>query len=325
MSDEKSAAESDGPAAFLCYDVNMRLGIISDIHSNILAFKECVKKLEEERCDEYLFLGDFVSDTPYTRETMDYLYEFIDTHTCRLLRGNREEYMLSQRKVLREGPEDQKWIYNSASGNLLYSYELLTEKDLDLFESLPISFVYEKEGYPAIKCCHGSPESSRELIQLGSERARFWLDNISEDYLLCAHTHFPGEYGYNGKFYMNSGCVGISINDAGFAQCMMLDSYVDEKGKVLWKPTFLKVPYDNHKVVEDMIVAGLLDKARWFINSNIQILLTGMDNSAAMVELANMLSEEAGETKGWPLIKEEYFEEAARKLGIPDYRIEGID
>ena len=40
---------------------------------------------------------------------------------------------------------------------------------------------------------------------------------------------------------------------------------------------------------------------------------------------ANMLSEEAGETKGWPLIKEEYFEEAARKLGIPDYRIEGVD
>ena len=131
----------------------MRLGIISDIHSNILAFKECVKKLEAERCDEYLFLGDFVSDTPYTRETMDYLYEFIDTHTCRLLRGNREEYMLSQRKVLREGPEDQKWIYNSASGNLLYSYELLTMKDLDFFESLPISFTYEKEGYPAIKCC----------------------------------------------------------------------------------------------------------------------------------------------------------------------------
>lgn len=325
MNDEKSAAESDDPAAFLCYDVNMKLGIISDIHSNILAFKECVKKLEEERCDEYLFLGDFVSDTPYTRETMDYLYEFIDTHTCRLLRGNREEYMLSQRKVLKDGPEDQKWIYNSASGNLLYSYELLTEKDLDFFESLPNSFTYEKEGYPAIKCCHGSPESSRELIQLGSDRARFWLDNISEDYLLCAHTHFPGEYEYNGKHYMNSGCVGISINDAGFAQCMMLDSCPDENGEVFWKPTFLKVPYDNHRVVRDMISSGLLEKAPCFINSNIQILLTGTDNSAKMVELANKLSEEAGEANRWPLIKEVYFEEAARQLGIPDYRIEGVD
>ena len=302
----------------------MNLGVISDIHSNYIAFKECVKKLEAEGCDEYIFLGDFVSDTSYTRETMDYLYEFIDTHICHLLRGNREEYMLSQRKVLKEGTEDQKWIYNSASGNLLYSYELLTEKDLDFFESLPISFVYEKEGYPSIKCCHGSPESSRELIQLGSDRARYWLDNISEDYMLCAHTHFPGDYEYNGKHYMNSGCVGVSIGDAGFAQCMMLESFMDETGAASWKPTFLKVAFDNRKVAEDMVSSGLLDKAPWFINSNIQILLTGTDNSAAMVELANKLSEEAGETKGWPLIKEEYFEEAARRLGIPDYRIEGI-
>ena len=303
----------------------MRLGVISDIHSNYIAFRECVKRLESEECEEYLFLGDYVSDTSYTRETLDYLYEFIDTHTCHLLRGNREEYMLSQKKALEAGIEDQKWIYNSASGNLLYTYELLADNDFDFFESLPISFVYEKEGYPSIRCCHGSPESSRELIQLGSDRARFWLDNISEDYLLCAHTHFPGEYEYNGKHYMNSGCVGIAIGDAGFAQCMILESDTDKDGKTFWKPSFLKVPYDNHKVVKDMISAGLLDKAHWFINSNIQILLTGKDNSSAMVELAARLSEEAGETKGWPLIKEEYFEEAARWLGIPDYRIEGID
>ena len=37
------------------------------------------------------------------------------------------------------------------------------------------------------------------------------------------------------------------------------------------------------------------------------------------------MKDEAEESKDWPLIKEEYFEEAARKLGIPDYRIEGID
>lgn len=307
------------------YNRFMKVGVISDIHSNYIAFKECVRKLEEEGCDEYLFLGDFVSDTPYTRETMDYIYEFMNAHTCFLLRGNREEYMLSQRKVLKDGTEDQKWIYNSASGNLLYTYELLTEKDLDFFERLPISFVYVKEGYPSIRCCHGSPDSSRELIQLGSDRVRFWLDNISEDYLLCAHTHFPGEYEYNGKRYMNSGCVGIAINDAGFAQCMMLDSYTDENGVASWKPTFLKVPYDNHKVVKDMITTGLLDKAPWFINSNIQILLTGTDNSAAMVELASKLSEEAGEPKGWPLIKEEFFEEAAKRHGIPDYRSVGIE
>ena len=55
----------------------MKIGVISDIHSNIIAFRACTRYLEEAGCEEYLFLGDYVSDTPYTRETLDYLYKFI--------------------------------------------------------------------------------------------------------------------------------------------------------------------------------------------------------------------------------------------------------
>ncbi len=297
----------------------MKIGVISDIHSNIIAFRAVTDYMEKEGCDEYLFLGDYVSDTPYARETMDHLYGFRASHTCHFLRGNREEYMLAQRTAQRTGNKEQIWIYNSASGNLKYTYEQLSEKDLDFFESLPIYFDYKKEGMPVIRCCHGSPESSRELIRLRSDRARKWLEQIEGDYLLCAHTHFPGEYEYKEKHYFNSGCVGISIGDAGYAQCMILHS-AKEDGKEVWKPEFLRIPYDNKKVVEDMFSSGLIDKAPWFINSNIQILLTGEDNSAAMVELAAKLSKEAGEEKVWPHLDEKYFETAAKELGIPDYR-----
>ena len=301
----------------------MKTGVISDIHSNIIAFKECTGYLEKEGCDEYLFLGDYISDTPYTRETLDYLYDFIKSHKCTLLRGNREEYMLSQHKVREEGPDDQIWIYNSASGNLLYTYELLSEEDFEFFKKLPNTFTYTVPDHPSIRCCHGSPVSSRELIQLDSDRARFWLDEIDESYLLCAHTHFPGEYIHHGKHYFNSGCVGISIGDPGYAQCMILHD-VPEGDKYSWKPEFLRIPYDNQKVVRDIISCGLLEKAHWFINSNIQILLTGIDNSADMVELAVRLSKEAGEKEVWPHIKEKYFEEAAKELGVPDYSNEKV-
>lgn len=54
----------------------MKIGIISDIHSNIIALKACITYMESVSCDEYLFLGDYISDTPYTRETMDYVYDF---------------------------------------------------------------------------------------------------------------------------------------------------------------------------------------------------------------------------------------------------------
>ena len=67
----------------------MKIGIISDIHSNIYAFKACTEYMEKHKCDEYFFLGDYISDTPYTRETMDYLYEFMEKLPDALKPGGR--------------------------------------------------------------------------------------------------------------------------------------------------------------------------------------------------------------------------------------------
>lgn len=298
----------------------MKIGVISDIHSNIIALRAVIEQLEALGCDEYLLLGDYISDTPYTRQTMDCLYEFMGTHTCRVLRGNREEYMLGQRRVRQEGITEQIWIRNSASGNLLFTYEQLTERDFAFFESLPITFRYEKDGYPAITCCHGSPVNTRELVQLYGENAKSWLETIDTDYMVCAHTHFPGELTWKGKHYFNAGCIGVAIGDNGYAQCMTLESS-REAGKTVWKPTFLKVPYDNRQVVRDIVASGLLAAAPWFINSNIQILLTGVDHSAELAELAKELAEEAGSEAKWPLTEECFWEQAAKKLGVPDYRL----
>ena len=45
--------------------------------------------MEKQKCDEYFFLGDYISDTPYTRETMDYLYEFMEKLPGTLKPGGR--------------------------------------------------------------------------------------------------------------------------------------------------------------------------------------------------------------------------------------------
>ncbi len=294
----------------------MKIGILSDIHSNVIAFKACITYMEAVSCDEYLFLGDYISDTPYTRETMDYLYEFSASHSCRFLRGNREEYMLEQREALAQNIEHKKWAWNSAAGNLLFAYKQLTEKDFSFFDNLPITFQYKKEGYPAITFCHGSPVSSRERLLVDGDNTKEWLEDIDTDYLICAHTHLPGEQAYHGRHYYNCGSVGIAIGECGQAQCMVMED-ICVNGKTEWKPTFLKIPYDNGQVVRDIRKSGLLDKAPWFVNSNIQILLTGTDHSSQLAELAGKLAKEAGEQLS---ADEKYWEEAARQLGVPDYR-----
>lgn len=295
----------------------MKIGIMSDIHSNIYAFKAAAEYLENLKCDEYIFLGDYISDTPYTREALDFLYKFIESHKCTLLRGNREDYFIDQRRFIKEDNKEKIWINNSASGNLLYSYEQINDSDIDFLESLPISFIYKKEGYPDIICAHGSPSSSRELLQFDGDNTKEWLSKIEEDYLLCAHTHYPGELVIGNKHYFNSGCIGIAIGDFGYAQCMSIEG---EYGKQNWDAAFYKVPYDNTKVAKDMMECGLLERAPWFINANIETILTGADKAAHMVHRAIELSKKAGETYTWPLIDDKYFEIAARELKIPDYR-----
>jgi len=301
------------------------IGVIADIHSNYTAFKTAVEYMEKEGIDEFFLLGDFVSDTTDTAETMQYLYDLCDRHTVRLLRGNREEYMLGQRKVLRGESDAPKWVPNSASGNLLYTYERLTERDLDFFDSLPITFKYECEGYPSITFCHGSPDNSRELLNFDWPNTKEWLDKIDTDYLVAAHTHYQGRLDYNGRHYFNTGSLGIAIDAPGLAQCLILHGRTDsEEGGAAWEPEFLNIPYDVDYVIDSIYDKGLMSTGLWFISNNIYTLRTGRDFTPELVETAIKLQEEAtGAPVTWPYIKEEYFAKSAETLGIPDYSKKG--
>ena len=144
----------------------MKVGVIADVHSNQIAFRACVDYMINAGCEEFLLLGDFVSDTAGTRQTMELLYELMKQFPCHVLRGNREEYMIEQRRARKQKEEEKYWIANSASGNLLYTYEQLTERDLDFFESLPITFCYERKGIrqsPVVMVLRSIPENCSGL------------------------------------------------------------------------------------------------------------------------------------------------------------------
>ena len=81
-------------------DARPRIGVISDIHSNFYALQTCVKHMEQQGITCFLLLGDFISDMPFVRETLDYIYEVQDRCQVYLLKGFLEDYMLEQRTVL---------------------------------------------------------------------------------------------------------------------------------------------------------------------------------------------------------------------------------
>ncbi len=152
----------------------MKLGVFSDIHSNYHGFHACYEEAVKRGVNQFLFLGDYVSDCAYPEKTMELLYHIRDRYPCTFIRGNREDYLLNHKNGAEDG-----WVSpSSASGSLLYTYEHLTKADLEFFESMDLSGRMKIAGYSDFYYCHGTLENTRGVFHLGSESAKEVLNHL---------------------------------------------------------------------------------------------------------------------------------------------------
>ena len=284
----------------------LNLAVIGDIHSNHVALETCIRHALDRNVDEFLFIGDYISDCPYPQKTMEIIYEMKKRHICHFIRGNREDYMLNHRK----NPEE-RWTYSSASGNLRYAYENLTDKDLDFFESMDIKGIYQKEDYPTFRYCHGSLTVSNELLMPDHENTKKMMSGLDVDLLIAGHTHIQDSSMYGNKKLIHPGSVGIPWYHDGKAQYAILHG--TENG---WEEEFFQLPYDVETIINEFEASGLAEKAHFWSKLNIHTLKTGDDYTSPCLQLAMKLCEEAEGSVTWPDIDEKYWKEAAAHFGI---------
>lgn len=283
-----------------------RIAVIGDIHSNYVGLEKCIEHALKQNPNEFLFLGDYISDCPYPQKTMEIIYEMDKNYRCRFIRGNREDYMLNHRK----NPEE-RWTYSSASGSLLYTYENLTEQDFRFFESLDMKGYYEKAGYPPFRYCHGSLVRSNEILEPDGENTVQLMESLDVDLLVSGHVHFQEEKNYDGKKILHPGAVGVSWYFDGKTQYMMLHG-----SKTGWEADFFRLNYDVEKIVADFETSGLNQKAPAWSKITIHTLRTGTDYNLACLRRASKLCEEAEGSVTWPDIPEKYWQQALQEFGI---------
>lgn len=282
----------------------IKLAVIGDIHSNHVALEACIRHALERNVDEFLFIGDYISDCPYPQRTMKIIYEMKEKYCCYFIRGNREDYMLNHRKR----PEE-RWTYSSASGNLLYTYENLTDRDLDFYENMDIQGIYRKEGYPAFRYCHGSLTSSNELLIPENENMKNIMANLDVNLLISGHTHIQESIVYGTKKLIHPGSVGIPWYYSGKTQYMILHGT-----KNGWEEEFFQLDYDVEAVKEEFETSGIKKKAFCWSRLNIHALETGDDYTTPCLRLATKMCEEAEGSVMWPDIPEKYWAMAYREL-----------
>ena len=284
----------------------MKIAVLSDIHSNHIALRTCLDYALNRGINHYLLLGDYAGDCPYPQQTMEILYELIEKYECWFIRGNREEYMLDYRARGEDG-----WYYSSSCGCLQYTYENLTKRDLDFFAKLDNKGKLELEGLPPFEFCHGSLESSRELLHKGKENTVKVLQRLETNLLLCGHTHEQGTFEYENKKIVNPGSVGVPFSYNGNTQFAILHS----DGEA-WQEEYIQLVYDLESVLEEYKLCGLDWKAPMWTVLTKEYLKTGIDKtSIGLIRAMELCRKETGEAN-WPDIPEKYWEEAVLEIEI---------
>lgn len=275
--------------------------VISDVHGNYKALEAFWEYCNSHLVDGIIGLGDYLTDSPYPERTISLLKQMQEKYPCYMVRGNRENYLIENRKV------DKGWKPSSASGCFYYTSKRLSQEDVAFLESFPEEMQVHIQGCPELFICHGIPGNVSGNVGYHPELKKSALELLNGMYLLGGHSHLQEIYKFNGKTYLNPGSLGYSLDGiGGQVQFAMIYGSVEE-----WKIELHSIPYDADAFLRDFKESGL-DELGFVLNRAVKkTILTGRNHVFECVF-------EVEKETGLPpyLVSEEVWEKVAKRLGV---------
>jgi predicted phosphodiesterase len=240
----------------------MKIGILADIHGNILALKAVLDDAKFRAVERFVNLGDILYGPLRPRET----FELLQTIDAVTIQGNQDRDIYQATATQIEN-----------SRTLAYVIDDLGSEPIDWLRSLPQTQALTDE----IFACHGSPRSDTvyllEDVTQGfpvvkaEEAIQKELDGFGFPVILCGHTHIPRAVQLSsGSLVINPGSVGVPAYDDDFPNNHAMQNYsplasyaIIEKGETGWRVELLKVPYEHSLAAEQARRQGRDDWARW--------------------------------------------------------------
>lgn len=243
----------------------MKVAVISDVHGNYKALEAFLSYIEKHPVDAIIGLGDYVTDSPYPRRTLSMLYDMEKKYTCYLIRGNREEYLLNNRR------QDQGWHICSPNGALYYTYQHVTQADLDWMEAMPSERVLQLGECPALTICHGSPGMIRGNLAFDRPLKEQTMERLQTRYLLGGHSHHQELDQLYGRTYLNPGSLGMPMDEQGrHAQFALMEG--NSQG---WEMELLTIDYDVESFLQDFRESGIEEYGLYLTKAVEKTLVTG--------------------------------------------------
>ncbi len=233
----------------------MRYGVISDIHSNLEAFRAVLGALDGEMVDNYLFVGDLVG---YGADPKECIRMLRDLDPVAMVAGNHEWGLL--------GKMEASYFNELAQKAVLWTKKILSDDEIRYLESFPLTYEDEK-----VTLVHGTLNSPEEFYYVfDTEDAYVTMSQMKNYLCFIGHSHVPGIFisddskvtysedmstriDNQRKYLVNVGSVGQPRDGDHKASYAVYD---DEELIVQIK----RVDYDVQKAQEKILKAGLPPK-----------------------------------------------------------------
>lgn len=183
----------------------MKIAVISDIHSNLLAFKLALQDAKNENVDFFIFLGDYITDGENANEILN----IIKKTSNYVIAGNREKYIINY--------SSEKKDYNNYKP-ISHTYNSLTEDNINYIRNLKDFMIVEILNFK-ILIIHGD-----KYFTLPEINPLIFDSIISEydfDICLFGHTHQYCNTRYKNKMFINPGSIGTPTDTPTYKYCII--------------------------------------------------------------------------------------------------------
>lgn len=222
----------------------MKIGVISDIHSNFITLDKVLKEFEKEKVNKIICCGDLIGIGPYPEETMQLIMK--NKKKMIIVQGNHERYLINGLPT--EVHNDKRNMGEEEIKNHQWTHKKLSLESINFIKELPLYQNIEIEN-KKVYVIHYPMDKDRKFVKFlnkpSKEENEKLFREIDADIYIYGHTHTKNIVESNNKIYINPGSLGCpkDTNKANYG-LLIINSEI--------KYYQFNVEYDVKQVKKDM-------------------------------------------------------------------------
>lgn len=221
----------------------MKIGILTDIHNNVIALDVILLEFVSQKCDKIICAGDIIGIGPDPEETVQKMMTIPD---LLVVRGNHERYLLEGMPNIY--PNDEKMSYEEMEFHR-WEHQRLSQSSIAFLRKLPYQINFNVLGKNIAVMHYGMHQDHKfvNCIEDLDENDLWELFSQGEhDIIIYGHDHARMICQIQNKWFINAGSLGCPSLDQDVARAAILE--ITENDEIMINA--LDIKYNVDKVIE---------------------------------------------------------------------------